>query len=75
MAEIAFYHLTRTPLDQALPKLLGRVLAGGGRALVLCGSEERVAALDAALWLSAATRTGCRTAPRRWAMPRSSRSG
>ena len=53
MTEIAFYHLTRTPLDQALPKLLGRVLAGGGRAFVLCGSEERVAALDASLWLSA----------------------
>lgn len=52
MTEIAFYHLTRTPLDQALPKLLGRVLAGGGRAFVLCGSEERAAALDAALWLS-----------------------
>lgn len=52
MTELAFYHLTRTPLDQALPKLLGRVLASGGRALVLCGSEERVAALDAALWLS-----------------------
>jgi DNA polymerase III subunit chi len=52
MAEIAFYHLTRTPLEQALPKLLGRVLAGAGRALVLCGSAERVAALDAALWLS-----------------------
>lgn len=51
MAEIAFYHLTRTPLAEALPKLLGRVLAGGGRALVLCGSAERVAALDAALWL------------------------
>ena len=40
MTEIAFHHLTRTPLDQALPKLLGRVLAGGGRAFVLCGSEE-----------------------------------
>lgn len=52
MTEIAFYHLTRTPLDQALPRLLGRVLGGGGRALVLCGSEERVAALDASLWLS-----------------------
>jgi len=52
MTEIAFYHLTRTPLEQALPKLLGRVLATGGRALVLCGSEERVAALDTALWLS-----------------------
>jgi DNA polymerase-3 subunit chi len=50
MAEIGFYHLTRTPLAQALPKLLGRVLAGGGRALVLCGAAERMEALDAALW-------------------------
>lgn len=52
MADIAFYHLMRMPLDQALPKLLGRVLATGGRALVLAGSEERVAALDTALWTS-----------------------
>ncbi|GAA0584288.1 DNA polymerase III subunit chi [Craurococcus roseus] len=52
MAEIGFYHLTRTPLDQALPRLLGRVLESGGRAMVLCGGPERVAALDAALWLS-----------------------
>lgn len=52
MTEIGFYHLTRTPLEQALPKLLGRVLAGGGRAMVLCGNAERVAALDTALWLS-----------------------
>ena len=52
MAEIGFYHLTRMPLDKALPKLLGRVLEGGGRAMVLCGGAERVAALDAALWLS-----------------------
>lgn len=50
MAEYGFYHLTRTPLVQALPKLLGRVLGGGGRALVLCASEERLEALDAALW-------------------------
>jgi len=52
MAEIGFYHLTRTPLEQALPKLLGRVLAQGGRALVRCGGTERVAALDAARWLA-----------------------
>lgn len=52
MAEIGFYHLTRTPLEQALPRLLGRVLQQGGRAMVLCGSAERVAALDSALWLS-----------------------
>lgn len=50
MTEIGFYHLTRTKLDQALPRLLGRVLSGGGRAHVLCGEPERVAALDAALW-------------------------
>ena len=53
MADYGFYHLTRTPLDQALPKLLGRVLAGGGRAMVLCGTKERLDALDASLWTSA----------------------
>ncbi|WP_333670302.1 DNA polymerase III subunit chi [Elioraea tepidiphila] len=51
MAEIGFYHLTRTSLDVALPKLLGRVLATGGRAVVKAASEDRVAALDTALWL------------------------
>lgn len=50
MSEIGFYHLTRTRLDQALPKLLGRVLGSGGRAFVLCGDVERAKALDAALW-------------------------
>jgi DNA polymerase-3 subunit chi len=50
MTEIGFYHLTRTPLEQALPKLLGRVLGGGGRAMVLLASQERLEALDAALW-------------------------
>lgn len=52
MAEIGFYHLTRTPLEAALPKLLGRVLGAGGRAFVLCGEVERARALDAALWLA-----------------------
>jgi DNA polymerase-3 subunit chi len=51
MAEIGFYHLTRTVIDQALPPLLGRTLAAGQRAVVRCGSAERVAALDTALWL------------------------
>ena len=50
MAEYGFYHLTRTPLDKALPKLLGRVLDGAGRAVVLVGGVERLEALDAALW-------------------------
>lgn len=50
MAEIGFYHLMRTSGAQALPALLGRTLAAGRRALVVCGDAERVAALDAALW-------------------------
>ena len=52
MAEYGFYHLTRTPLDKALPKLLGRVLEGAGRAVVLVGGAERLETLDAALWAS-----------------------
>ena len=50
MTEIGFYHLTRTPLADALPKLLERVLAAGKRALVRAGSPERVEFLNAALW-------------------------
>jgi DNA polymerase-3 subunit chi len=51
MADIGFYHLTRTSADQALPPLLGRTLAAGQRAVIRCATEERVTALDAALWL------------------------
>jgi DNA polymerase-3 subunit chi len=52
MADIGFYHLTRTTLDAALPALLGRTLAAGERAVVLCGSAERLEALDQSLWLA-----------------------
>jgi len=50
MADIAFYHLERSTLEQALPKLLEKTLAVGKRALVLAGSEPRVEALNDALW-------------------------
>jgi len=52
MAEIGFYHLTRSRLEAVLPRLLGRVLEAGGRAQILLSSAERLAALDAALWLA-----------------------
>ncbi len=52
MARIGFYHMTRTSAEAALAGLLGRTLAAGERALVLCGGPERLAAVDAALWLS-----------------------
>jgi len=50
VAEIGFYHLTRTGPEAALPRLLGRTLEAGERAVVRCGSPERLAALDTALW-------------------------
>ena len=50
MSDIGFYHLTQSPLERALPKLLEKVHASAARAVVLAGSEERVAALDSLLW-------------------------
>jgi DNA polymerase III subunit chi len=50
LTEVGFYHLQTTPLERALPKLVERSLAGGFRVLVVAGSAERVAHLDAVLW-------------------------
>jgi DNA polymerase III subunit chi len=50
MTEIGFYHLTRIPLERALPKLLEKALGAGKRAVVRAGSAERVEFLNAALW-------------------------
>lgn len=45
-----FYHLERQPLEQVLPSLLEKTVARGWRAVVQSGSEERLEALDLALW-------------------------
>ncbi len=50
MAEVRFYHLTRSTTAEALPLLLARTLDVGKRALVLCPDAASVAALDEALW-------------------------
>jgi DNA polymerase-3 subunit chi len=52
MSDIAFYHLTRSDLTKALPPLLAKTLAGGHRAVVQCGSDAAVSALDTMLWQS-----------------------
>jgi DNA polymerase-3 subunit chi len=49
--EIAFYHLTRSTLEVALPKLLERTLDTGKRAVVMAGSDERVDSLNNQLWV------------------------
>lgn len=53
MTDIAFYHLTRSTLEQTLPRLLGRVLDQNGRAVVLLGEPARLPTLDQALWTCA----------------------
>lgn len=50
MAEVLFYHLTETTLEDALPGLLERSLARGWKAVVQTGSDERRDALDVQLW-------------------------
>jgi DNA polymerase-3 subunit chi len=50
LAEISFYHLSSTPLERALPKLLERASAQGHRIVVRAGSIERADYLCAALW-------------------------
>src|SRR5579871_5220024 len=50
MINVQFYHLTATPLERALPKLLEKAYAGGYRTLLLAGSEEQAERLNQLLW-------------------------
>lgn len=48
--QVDFYHLTQLPLERALPRIAERVVAGGGRLLVVAEHEEARQALDRCLW-------------------------
>ena len=50
MTEILFYHLTRQPLEKALPALLEKCLERKWNVVVQASTPERVSALDDALW-------------------------
>jgi len=50
MTAIQFYHLTATPLERALPKLLEKAVAGGFRTLLVDESDARVEQLNQLLW-------------------------
>ncbi len=50
MTDIAFYHLQRSNLEAVLPKLLGRTMDAGKRAVVIAASEERAESLNSLLW-------------------------
>ena len=50
MTHDAFYHLTKSTMEEALPKLLEHTLNAGKRALVKANSADRVKCLSSALW-------------------------
>jgi DNA polymerase-3 subunit chi len=50
VGEIGFYHLSSTPLDRSLPRLLERARTQGHRIVVRAASLERVEHLSATLW-------------------------
>ena len=51
MAEVLFYHLTESTLEDALPPLVEKSVQRGWKVVVQTGSEERRDALDAHLWV------------------------
>lgn len=48
--QVDFYHLTVTPLERALPSIAQRVVAGGGRLLIVSDDEAQRGAIDRLLW-------------------------
>ena len=50
MADVLFYHLTESRLEDALPSLLEKSVDRGWKVAVHLASEERRDALDAHLW-------------------------
>ena len=50
MTEIGFYHLTRSSLEEALPRLLEKAYASGSRVVVRGGDAERIELLNRSLW-------------------------
>ncbi|MBY8827863.1 DNA polymerase III subunit chi [Hephaestia mangrovi] len=47
--QVDFYHLTAAPIERVLPRIAERVLADGGRLLIVA-DQARLPALDKLLW-------------------------
>ena len=48
--QVDFYQLDGTPAEQVIASLADKVLAGGGRLLIVAGDELYLARLDRMLW-------------------------
>ena len=49
-SDVWFYHLERGSLDGVLPLLVQKCLDKGWRSVIRIGSDERLEAIDSALW-------------------------
>ncbi len=52
MADINFYHLSKSTIKQALPRLLEKILQGGKNCLLVADNQDSVKEIDAYLWSS-----------------------
>lgn len=52
---IAFYQLSNTPVERALPKLIEKIYGSGLRVLVHCSSQQQLESLNAVLWTYSST--------------------
>ena len=50
MSDVRFYHLTRQPLEQALPAILMKAYKGGRKVLVRCADGAMVKKMNDTLW-------------------------
>ena len=50
MTTIQFYHLTTTPLERALPKLVEKAYSAGNRVLLVESAVEKLDLLNQVLW-------------------------
>lgn len=48
--QVDFYHLTVRPLDRVLPQIAGKVLASGGRLLIVAAGGVERGRIDTLLW-------------------------
>lgn len=48
--QVDFYHLTRLPLERALPRIAEKVIESGGRLLIVAADAAARARIDQLLW-------------------------
>ena len=48
--DVSIYHVTRSPIEKLLPRLLEKILESGKRAVLLVNQQEKIDPLSHTLW-------------------------